>query len=100
MQAPKAPSVVVDTARFEFLTPSLVRMEYSPSGKFVDAPSAVVSGGTGRPSGRVDAKGRLAQSTTSAMRLRYRHGSGPFTAANLTISWNDQAGAAHAMASR
>src|SRR6185437_4089367 len=42
------PSVPVTTqvtaghARFEFLTPSLVRMEYSPTGHFVDAPTAAI----------------------------------------------------------
>jgi len=35
-------TIVVGNARFEFLTPSLVRMEYSSSGSFVDAPTAVV----------------------------------------------------------
>ena len=41
-----APQVTTEVAaghaRFEFLTPSLVRMEYSPSSRFVDAPTAVV----------------------------------------------------------
>ena len=37
-----SPVIVVGNARFEFLTPSLVRMEYSPSARFVDAPTAVV----------------------------------------------------------
>ena len=32
------PTVTAGDARFQFLTPSLVRMEYSPSGVFVDAP--------------------------------------------------------------
>src|SRR5689334_2880842 len=40
---PQAPSTIVaGNARFEFLTASLVRMELSPSGKFVDAPTAVI----------------------------------------------------------
>src|SRR5581483_6142368 len=34
--------VTAGHARFEFLTPSLVRLEYSPSGAFLDAPTAVV----------------------------------------------------------
>ena len=39
---PSPPVIVSGNARFEFLTPSLVRMEYSPSAKFLDAPTAVV----------------------------------------------------------
>ena len=35
-------AIVAGHARFEFLTPSLVRMEYSPSAAFVDTPTAVV----------------------------------------------------------
>ncbi|MGH8111593.1 MAG: hypothetical protein ACREPL_06625, partial [Rhodanobacteraceae bacterium] len=35
-------TVLAGKARFEFLTPSLVRMEYSPTGNFVDVPTAVV----------------------------------------------------------
>src|SRR6266480_1813189 len=36
------PTIRAGNARFEFLTPSLVRMEYSPAGTFIDAPTAVV----------------------------------------------------------
>jgi hypothetical protein len=35
-------TISAGNVRFEFLTPSLVRLEFSPSGKFVDAPTAVV----------------------------------------------------------
>ena len=90
------PTIPAGNARFEFLTPSLVRMEYSPSGMFVDAPTAVVQ--------KRDWSAVQVQSTqrdgwliaaTSAMTLRYRLRSGPFTAANLTVTWNDPAGTAH-----
>ncbi len=37
-----SPVIVSRHARFEFLTASLVRIEYSDSGTFVDAPTAVV----------------------------------------------------------
>ena len=36
------PTIPAGNARFEFLTPSLVRMQYSPSGMFIDTPTAVV----------------------------------------------------------
>ena len=35
-------TITAGDARFEFLTPGLVRMEYSPAARFVDAPTAVV----------------------------------------------------------
>jgi len=38
-----SPTLVVGNARFEFLTPSLVRMEYSSSGTFVNAATAIVA---------------------------------------------------------
>jgi len=89
--------VVAGNARFEFLTPSLVRMEYSPSATFVDAPTAVVQKrdwpGVDVHSTRKD--GWLVVGT-GAMTVRYRLQSGPFGAANLGVNWNDPAdGAAH-----
>jgi alpha-glucosidase (family GH31 glycosyl hydrolase) len=83
-------------ARFEFLTPSLVRMEYSPTGHFVDVPTAVVQkrdwSAVKVASTRKD--GWLILST-SAMTLRYKLNSGPFTPSNLQVTWNN-AGGAHA----
>src|SRR5437870_121925 len=37
-----ASSVVAGKVRFQLLTPSVVRMEYSPTGNFIDAPSTAV----------------------------------------------------------
>jgi alpha-glucosidase (family GH31 glycosyl hydrolase) len=90
-------AVTAGNARFEFLTPSLVRMEYSPSGTFVDAPTAVVQrrDWAAVPVERREQSGWLVASS-SAMTLRYRMGSGAFSAANLMVSWNDRTGAAHA----
>lgn len=95
-EAQSKPAVASENARFEFLTPSLVRMEYSPSGAFVDAPTAVVQ--------KRDWPAVQVQSTnkdgwliarTNAMTLRYRLRSGPFTAANLRVTWIGPGGAAH-----
>lgn len=97
--APESRSVVVaGDARFEFLTPSLVRMEYSPSATFVDSPTAVVQK---RDWPGVDVhstqKDGWLVASTGAMTLRYRLRSGPFGATNLSVSWTDPAGgAAHA----
>ena len=88
-------AITAGNARFEFLTPSLVRMEYSPSGAFVDAPTAVVQK-RDWPAVAVEQRqqnGWLVISS-SAMTLRYRLQSGAFTAANLAVTWNDGAAAA------
>ena len=91
------PTVVSTDARFEFLTPSLVRMEYSPNGRFVDVSTAVVQK-RHWPAVNVtttQSDGWLVEKT-SAMTLRYRPHSGPFTASNLLVSWNAPgSGAAH-----
>jgi len=84
------PTLVAGKARFEFLTPSLVRMEYSPSGAFVDVPTAVVQK-RDWPAVRVQStqKDGWLTATTSAMTLRYQLRSGPFTATNLKVTWNN-----------
>ena len=77
-------------ARFEFLTPTLVRMEYAPSGRFVDVPTAIVAR-RDWPNVQVIQKtesGWLTAST-GAVTLRYRLRSGAFTAANLEVTWTD-----------
>ncbi|MBW4050943.1 MAG: DUF5110 domain-containing protein [Proteobacteria bacterium] len=89
-------AIVAKDARFQFLTPSLVRMEYSPSGTFVDAPSVVVQRRIW-PAVRVTSRhaGGWLVLQSSAMTLRYRPEAGPFTAADLTVSWRDAAGGHH-----
>ena len=88
--------VTAGHARFEFLTPSLVRMEYSPSGTFMDAPTAVVAR---RDWPAVTVKTRRAPGwitvETSELTLRYRPEAGAFTAANLSVSWRNPDGDAH-----
>jgi alpha-glucosidase (family GH31 glycosyl hydrolase) len=83
-------AVVCGNARFEALTPSLLRIEYEPSGHFVDARTAVV---TGRewPAAKFTFKqqhGWLIAST-DRLTLRYHLGSGLFNDRNLLISWRD-----------
>jgi hypothetical protein len=88
--------VTAGHARFEFLTPSLVRMEYSPSGKFIDAPTAVVQKRSW-PAVRVTTTraGGWVQIMSAALTLRYRADAGAFTAADLSVNWRDPAGASH-----
>src|SRR5712672_333760 len=93
---PSAPTIRAENARFEFLTPSLVRMEYSPSATFVDSPTAVVQK-RDWPAVQVHSmrKGGWLIATTSAMTLRYRMRSGAFTAANLEVTWTDPTSGTH-----
>ncbi|MGH8111926.1 MAG: TIM-barrel domain-containing protein [Rhodanobacteraceae bacterium] len=81
-------AVRAGAARFEFLTPSLARMEYSPSKHFVDAPTAVV---VKRNWPRVDVTREIENGwlivSTGAMTLRYRLRSGAFAPTNLEVSW-------------
>ncbi|GAB2573805.1 DUF5110 domain-containing protein [Dyella jejuensis] len=95
-QAQNTSAVVAGDARFEFLTPSLVRMEYAPTGTFADAPTAVVQkrDWPAVPVHSAKENGWLVAST-SAMTLRYRLNTGPFSADNLKVSWNT-GGAEHA----
>ncbi|MEW9553389.1 TIM-barrel domain-containing protein [Nonomuraea sp. NPDC050783] len=85
--AQAAAGVVIDgQARFQVLTPTLIRLEYAQDGTFEDRPTfnAVVrdfpppSYTTGVENGsRVIRTGKLT--------LRYRQNSGPFTPDNLTV---------------
>lgn len=90
-----AGAVVAGKARFEFLTASLVRMEYAPSGHFTDLPTAVVQQ-RDWPTVAVHAvrKDGWLVATTAALTLRYRPGTGPFDANNLEITWHGPAGRA------
>ncbi|MBC7327757.1 DUF5110 domain-containing protein [bacterium] len=80
--------VVAKDVRFTVISPSLIRLEYSPEGKFVDEPSILVRD---RDWGKVDyqlseEKGWLIIKT-KMFTLRYRLGSGSFNKENLSISW-------------
>jgi len=88
-------TIVAGNVRFEFLTPSLVRMEYSPSGNFVDAPTAVVQkrDWPAVPIEQREQSGWLV-AASSAVTVRYRQGSGAFSSTNLIVGWNERAGAA------
>ena len=80
-------TVVSGDARFQVLSPTLIRTEYAPGGRFTDADTFNVIGRAGfvpaRFTQRVD-HGWLTIDTGAAT-LRYRIGSGPFTAENLSV---------------
>ncbi|MFZ0498390.1 MAG: TIM-barrel domain-containing protein [Steroidobacteraceae bacterium] len=96
-QAHATTAITAGDARFEFLTPSLVRMEYSPQGRFVDAPTAVVQKRDWAAVAVTQVRsGGWLILTSRAMQLRYRLDSGAFSAANLSVIWRDPAGGRHA----
>ena len=87
LHATDAP-VVSGHARFTVLTPRVIRMEYSPTAQFEDAPSLVFATRGSAP----DAKSTVSHEKgwlvirTDVLTLRYKEGSGAFTADNLGIS--------------
>jgi alpha-glucosidase (family GH31 glycosyl hydrolase) len=83
-------TVVCGDARFQFLTPSLVRMEFSPTGRFVDAPTAIVLKRDWKQA-KVEAWGDKdwIVAKTARLILRYRVNSGKFNKNNLRISWKE-----------
>jgi alpha-glucosidase (family GH31 glycosyl hydrolase) len=89
-------TVTAGNARFEFLTPSLVRLEYSPAAKFADAPTAVVQK-RDWPALSVEQSIRdgWLTASTSVLTLRYQLKSGAFNANNLEVRWKARAGTAH-----
>jgi hypothetical protein len=88
---------VAGHTRFTFLTPHLVRMEWSEDGKFEDRasmvfinrklppPSAVLASITGPPDSPVSI-GPMKEPGGWKTRLAYKSGSGPFSPDNLSVS--------------
>jgi alpha-glucosidase (family GH31 glycosyl hydrolase) len=88
--------VIRGGARFEVLSQSVFRMEYSHDRKFVDAPSvAVQNRNWGAPEFHTADSGGWLEISTRKMKLRYRLGSGAFAPENLLISWSDEQGGHH-----
>lgn len=75
-----------DNVRFTVITDASIRMEYAPDGKFVNDKSQVA---VVRDYPEVPYKvknGNWIEITTPKVKLRYRKGSGKFTADNMSIS--------------
>ncbi|MEU1495642.1 TIM-barrel domain-containing protein [Streptomyces sp. NPDC005776] len=81
------PTVTSGNARFEILSPTLIRTEYAGDSEFTDAPTFNAIGREGFTPTAYTArtKGGWLTVSTSAMTLRYRVGSGPFDAQNLSV---------------
>ncbi|MEU0336256.1 TIM-barrel domain-containing protein [Streptomyces sp. NPDC006193] len=86
--AARIPAVTVDNARFEVLSPTLIRTEYAGDGRFEDRSTfnAIGRGSFTPPHYTSAVRDGVLTITTSEVTLRYRIGSGPFTADNLTVA--------------
>ena len=77
-------------ARFEVLSPSLVRLEYSPSGTFQNSPTVnVVNRLMSVPKYSARVSGGWLTLRTAQATVRYKAGSGPFTALNTSVRFAD-----------
>ena len=83
--------MVKGNVRFQVLSPTLVRMEYSPSAGFVDAPSVTVVNRDDWPGAKFQSeeKDGWLSIQTEAMTIRYKVGAGPFTKDSLRVVWED-----------
>ena len=73
-------------ARFQVITPSLIRLEYSASQAFEDAPTLTVPSRAGKsPKFKTRVRGGVREIRTSRMALHYRVGAGPFDPSNLRV---------------
>lgn len=86
-------SLVYGKIRFEVLSANLIRLEYSPKKLFLNGPSVAVQN---RHSQEAQFSARQSggwiEISTQRLHLRYRLENGPFTGANLVISWSDEQG--------
>ncbi len=85
-RAAKSDVVRAGGARFEVLTPTLIRLEYAQDGRFENRPTMTATRAR-LPVARfaVHRTARSITIQTTALRLTYRLNTGPFTAANLTL---------------
>lgn len=83
-------TVSAGDARFQVLSPTLIRTEYAADGKFLDRPTFTAIGrdAFGPTSFSSTTSGGWLTIRTSAVTLRYQLGSGPFTAQNLVVQEN------------
>ncbi len=92
--ADNSATIIHGNVRFQMLSPSLVRMEYSPTAKFVDDASVAVVGRSsfaGVAPKTAEKDGWLTVATDK-MTVSYKLGSGPFSKDNLRIAWSDNLG--------
>jgi hypothetical protein len=84
-------SVVAGNARFQVLSPTLIRMELAPDGQFVDSPSAiVVKRDWPLPEFEASEQDGWLTIRAGGFELRYRLGSDEFTPDTLSVTWGDK----------
>ena len=83
-------TVVSGHARFEVLSPTLIRMEYAGDDRFTDAATfnAIGRNDFGHADYTTSTNGGWLTITTSKATLKYKVGSGPFTAQNVALTLN------------
>lgn len=83
-------AVISGNARFEVLSPTLIRTEYAGDAAFVDAATfnAIGRDGFGQTPFTTQTSAGWLTLTTSAVTLKYKVGSGQFTDQNLTVTVN------------
>lgn len=87
-QSHRIPTVTSGDARFQVLSPTLIRTEYAADGKFTDDPTFNAIGRSGFSPASYTSRTADGWLTlrTSAVTLRYKVGSGPFDASNLSVN--------------
>jgi hypothetical protein len=83
--APAGAAVTDGHARFEVLTPTLIRLEYAADGRFEDRPSLTAPSRGLHAAYTTSVRHGIRVIRTSRMTLRYRRGSGAFAAGNLLV---------------
>jgi hypothetical protein len=93
--AEAGPTEVRDAAaRFEVISPTLIRLEYAAGGNFEDRPTITVPGrGAKPPPYRTRVHKGVREIRTSRLTLRYLIGSGPFSPSNLRLKIETEGGA-------
>jgi hypothetical protein len=80
--------VTAGNTRFQILSPTLIRMEYAPAGKFTDEPTVLVLNRQWPPCGFTTAiEDEWLTIRTSGIELRWLMGQAPFNEGNLVITW-------------
>jgi len=92
--ASKGSPIIGGNARFTVLSPTLVRMEYSPATQFLDAPSVAAINRDQWPHASFTTNERdgWLEIQTQRMAVRYKIGSGPFGVDTLRVTWRDRTG--------
>jgi hypothetical protein len=79
-------TVVDGKARFQVVSPTLIRLEYANDAKFEDRPTLNVPARSFRaPRFTTTKRGGVLEIRTARLTLRYKRGAGPFSPANLAI---------------